>query len=82
MEKFFHLFLSRTSVNSLKTASNRAIEVFSKTIDELNEINSQIQSQKEIKLNKISELQNECNSLQVQENYNQKIVEKIESILK
>jgi hypothetical protein len=70
------------SVESLKEASTRAIGIFSKTIQELNEINSQIQKQKSIKLTQINELQSECSSLQVQEEYNAKIVEKIETIIK
>lgn len=81
MLEFYERIMSSVSVSSLKSASNRAIGVFSKTIDELNEINSKIKVQKELKMTKIDELQTECNSLNEQEQYNTKIVEKIESIL-
>jgi hypothetical protein len=71
----------KKSVTDLQKASSDAIGVFSKTINELNEINTQINTQKQEKVSEMEMLQKECNALETQEKFNSNIINKIQLII-
>ncbi len=75
-----NLFFKK-SVTDLQKASSDAIGVFSKTINELNEIDTQINTQKQEKLSEIEALQKECDVLKTQETFNSNIINKIQLII-
>lgn len=73
--------LTLNSVNRLQKASSRAIDVFTKTIEQLENINEEIESEISKKETKISLLQNESKQLKIQQTGNINIVSKIKTIL-
>ena len=84
MKKIIELIkrlLNNDVVSSLSNRGISAIAVFTKTINELTEINSEIQTVVELKHEEIEKLKYETQELTKQEEFNTKIIAKINQLL-
>ena len=84
MKKIIELIknlLNNDVVSSLSNRGISAIAVFTKTINELTEINSEIQTVVELKHEEIEKLKYETQELTKQEEFNTKIINKINNLL-
>ncbi len=73
--------LNNDVVSSLSNRGINAIAVFTKTINELTEINSEIETHVKFKHEEIEKLKYETQELTKQEEFNTKIINKINNLL-
>ena len=74
-------YLNNDVVSSLSNRGTAAISIFTKTVKELTEINSEITTCAKFKHEEIEKLQYETQELAKQEQFNTKIINKINLIL-
>ena len=69
------------SVESLRTESSDILDVFTKTVDELNDVNQRINDKEQEKLEEQKRLANELDALAITKTRNLKIIDNINKIL-
>lgn len=68
-------------VERLQKASKDAFSVFTKTVNKLKNLNESIQVEKDSRIQEMQDLQAEINTLDLQEQANNKVIERINQIV-
>jgi hypothetical protein len=75
------MFTKQTKLQILKDKSSKIIDVFTKTVSDLTVVNQEINQEREIKINQLQEINQELTSLNDVKTSNDKIINRINTIL-
>lgn len=70
-----------SKIELLKAQSSEIFNVFTKTVNELTEVNTEIQKEKDKRSEEIVKLKNECEELETTQKQNQSMINKISSFI-
>jgi hypothetical protein len=75
------MFTKQTKLQILKNKSSKIIDVFTKTVSDLTIVNQEIDQEREVKINQLQEIDQEITSLNDVKTSNDKIINRINTIL-
>jgi hypothetical protein len=75
------MFTKQTKLQILKDKSSKIIDVFTKTVSDLTVVNQEIDQEREVKINQLQEINQELTSLNDVKTSNDKIINRINTIL-
>ena len=75
------MITKQTKLQILKNKSSKIIDVFTKTVSDLTIVNQEIDQEREVKINQLQEIDQEITSLNDVKTSNDKIINRINTIL-
>ncbi len=81
MKNLLNKLQNKSTITVLKEKSDSIFSIFTTTVNQLEQVNTEIKTEKEIRSTQIQQLKDECEQLETTEKSNSSMINKINSFL-